>query len=73
MAKKSEAPKKPNPPTPTPKKEKVAEYLNAHGCPFSILGAKIENGFKLSKEQKENELFMKKFNHAIEIGYIKKG
>jgi len=40
---------------------------------FEILGVEIVDGFKLDSKLKENEKFMKRFNHAISIGVIKKG
>ena len=39
---------------------------------FMILGVEIVDGFKLVKELKDNEAFMKRFNHALKIGVVKK-
>jgi len=54
------------------KAAKVDSYSFIGKGRFDILGVDIINGFKLVKEIKENKNFMKRFNHALKIGVIKK-
>lgn len=53
--------------------EEVTESVDSYTCDkknFYILGVKIESSFVLSESQLDNESFMKRFNHAIELGII---
>ena len=55
-----------------PSKKEESFYFIGKGK-FNILGVEIVNGFKLVKELKDNGEFMKRLNHALKIGVIKKG
>lgn len=66
MSEENEAPK--------PKRgPKSASYSLAKPCNFNILGVKIGQGFKPSDDQKKNQKFMAKLEHAVEIGIVVKG
>tara|TARA_R100000655_G_scaffold15789_3_gene34805 strand:+ start:10408 stop:10596 length:189 start_codon:yes stop_codon:yes gene_type:complete len=52
---------------------KVESYSFIGKENFHILGVKIANNFKLEKKLKDNEAFMKRFNHALKIGVVIKG
>lgn len=66
---KKEPAKKPEVKKPGPK---AATYSTICKGYFHILGVEIFDGFKLDAKNKANKDFMKRFEHGIKIGIIKK-